>query len=401
MNGWLNSLVDKTVQCWGCGVFDRLFQVVSAAGAAMYDSMARFGLVLLVVFIAFYIMYSVWKNLGKAEDYTYQKAFKPVLVNSLLVVALLSTGVFFPRFVTTITIEPVADMTLLYTQTMLHKTTEDIEAQIKYIPQNMPEDGFYRPQLRDKIIELIKTATTQFQAMIKLGILVMDKAFSWSAFFGIGALVKHIILFLMGLTLVWGFFRLFIKFCFYFVDIIVALSFFAFFFPLGLVFFVFKNSDSAGWVKKMGDKIAPQLLKDAVGSVITLGTVVITYVVIMVLVARFVAGTEAGGTELVNQILSGGDIFAGSLADDDMVTLTLSGIIVLMYVVRFLADQIGEVAKSIVDAFGVKDIAKIDLKGTLGEHLGNEAVAQANKLSAGAKRVFNNLTKEDKEEEKK
>jgi len=398
VNGWLNSLVDKTVQCWGCGVFDSLFQVVSAAGAAMYDAMARFGMILLAVFIAFYMLYAVWKNMNKAEDFTYQKTFKPVLINSLLVVALLSTGVFFPRFVTTITMEPVADMTLLYTQTMLHKTSEDVEAQVKYTPKTMSKDGFYRPQLRDKIIELIKTGTTQFQAMIKLGLLVMDKAFSWSAFFGIGALVKHIILFLMGLTLVWGFFRLFIKFCFYFVDIIVALSFFAFFFPLSLVFFVFKNSDSPDWVKKMGNKISPQLLRDAIGSIITLGTVVITYVVIMVLVSRFVAGTEEGGTELVNQILSGGDIFAGSLNDDDMVALTMTGIIVLMYVVRFLADQIDEIAKSIVEAFGVKDIAKIDLKGTLGEHLGNEAMAQANKLAAGAKRVVNNLMQPDKKE---
>ncbi|MCL2018008.1 MAG: hypothetical protein FWG80_04550 [Alphaproteobacteria bacterium] len=398
MTGWLNRFSEFTLaQCWGCGVFDRLFQIVSKAGAALYNSMAEFGMVILAIFIALYVLYAVWKNLKKGgEDFTYQKSVKPVLINSLIVVTLLSTGVFFPRFITTVTMEPVASMTLLYSQAMLNKTAEEVETRISYSPESMNDDGFYRPQLRDKIILLIKTVTTQFQAMITLGLYVMDSAFSWQAITGIGTLIKHIIMFIMGLTLTWGFLKLFVKFCFYFIDVIVALSFFAFFFPLGLVFFVFRNSDPPGWVKSLGQKIAPKMLKDAMGSIITLGTVVITYVVILVLISRFIAGTETAGTELVNQILNNEDIFSNSLTEDDAVTMTLAGSIVLMYIVQFLASQVNEIAKSIVESFGIQDMAKTDLKGTDGESLGDMTLSSGEKLLKGGKRVASNLFSKEK-----
>lgn len=383
MANWIDSFVDAGVQCWGCEVFDSLFQVVSAAGAALYDRMAQFGMILLAVFIAFYVLYSVWTNLSKgAEDFTYQKYFKPVLINSLLVVALLGAGVWLPRFVTSITMEPVADITLLYTQSMLNKTPGEINEKVPYESAQMPEDGFYRPQLRDKILELIRTSTTQFQAMIKLGLHVMDGAFKWSAITGIGALVKHVIMFFMGLALVWGFFKLFVKFCFYFVDIIISLSFFAFFFPLGLVFFVFRNPESAGWVKDLGKKIAPGMLKSAIGSIVTLATVVITYVVIMVLMARFLANSDVGGTELANQIMSGsGDIYAAGLDADNMAMMTLMGCIVLLYVVQFIAGQINKVAKDVIDTFGIE--AKADLEGTVGDALGKDALALTGNIVKG------------------
>ena len=379
---WMSNLVDSSVQCWGCSIFDRLFQVISAAAAAMYSRMATFGLIMLLVFIAFYVLYAFWKNIESGgKDSMYQEYIKPVIINSVVVISLLGAGVFFPRMITTVTLEPVADMTLMYTQAMLQKTSEEIEAKVPYTPQPMPEDGFYRPQLRDKIIELIKTSTTQFQAMIKLGLVIMDGAFSWGALYGIGALIKHIIMFAAGLALAWGFIKLFVKFCFYFVDVIVALTFFAFFFPLGLVFFVFKDSKAAQWVKDIGNNIAPGMLKDAINSIVTLATVIITYVVIMVMITKFFAANDTGGPELLKQILSG-EIYSGDLSDDNLATMNLAGLIVLMYVVQYLAEQIGEVTKEVTNTFGLEGP-----KAERGDMLGEQTMTIAGNVWENTKKA--------------
>lgn len=401
----LKSFTDSTVQCWGCGVFDRLFQVVSAAAAAMYSEMATLALIILCAFIAFYVFYAVMQNLaGGGKDSMYQEYIKPVAINSIVVVALLGMGVMFPRMITTVTLEPVASMTLIYSRTMLNKTAEETETLVPYSPMPMADDGFYRPQLRDRITDLMKTSTTQFQSMIKLGLMIMDKAFTWKALLGIGALIKHIVMLAMGFALVWGFFKLFVQFCFYFVDVIIALTFFAFFFPLGLVFFVFKDSKAADWVKNLGKNIAPGMLQTAIGAIVTLATVVVTYVVIMVLIARFFATNDAGGVELANQIMSG-DIFASDLSDDNLATMTLAGIIVLMYVVQFLAGQINQVAQTVIDSFGLKDFAKVDMKGSMGEQLGNDALKISENVLGSFKKtgkiVYEGITGKTPEGEKK
>ena len=253
MNGFMNSLVDSSVQCWGCPVFDRLFQIVSDAAAAVYDQFVIFCAILFCVLFAFYVINAVWKNMkGGVTDPFYQKSLKPVLINSLVALAFLSMGIVMPRFVTTITFEPVANIALIYTQSMLKTNPDTVNERITYQPMEMSDDGFYRPELRDTIIMLMKTTITQFQSYMKLGIAVMDKAFSLDALLGIGALIKHIILFFIGLYLFYGFFKLFIRFCFYFADIIVAMTFFAFFFPLSLILVAFKGGDAPGWLSSLG-----------------------------------------------------------------------------------------------------------------------------------------------------
>lgn len=366
---WLSHFVENTTQrCWGCEMFDRLFGVVSSAAAALYGYMTILAIVLLAVFVAFYILYSVWKNLSDgAKDFTYRKYLKPVVINSLVVFAMLSTGAFFPRLVTRLTIEPVSQITLLYSEAMLNKTAGQVDMLVEYEPAPMEDDGFYRPELRDAVIRLIKTSTTQFQAMMTMGLHIMDGAFSWSALTGIGALAKHALMFFIGLALTWGFFKLFVRFCFYFVDVIINLSMFAFFFPLGLAFFVFRNSESAGWVKQLGQSIAPGMLKNVINSIVTLATVTITYIIIMVLISRFFAGDAVDGEALATAVLNG-DIFKGDISSDNIVAMTLSGVIVLIYVVQFLSDRIGKVTEMITKTFGV-DPAKPDAGDALGGDL--------------------------------
>jgi len=112
MNDWINPIVDSTVQCWGCPVFDRLFQVISIAAAAVYDKFVFFCAVLFCILFAFFAISAVWKNIrGGASDPFYTKSIQPVIINSLVAFAFLSLGVMLPRMVTTITFEPVAQIT--------------------------------------------------------------------------------------------------------------------------------------------------------------------------------------------------------------------------------------------------------------------------------------------------
>jgi hypothetical protein len=367
MDSLIDYMVGKTAQCWSCPVFDRLFQVISAAAGAVYGKMAVLAAVLLGVFIAFYVLYSVVQNMKSDNpDPAYQKYLKPVMINSLFVIGILGLGVMVPRFVTQVTFEPVANMTLAYTQSMLNTDAAKVDGKVEYKPERMPDDGFYRPELRDSIIQLMKTSITQFQAMMTLGMVIMDHAFSWRALLGIGAVAKHLMLFFMGLYIAWSFFKLFIKFCFYFADVVIDLTFFAFFFPLMLTLWVFRNSESAGWVKELGGKITPAFFKNVINSIVSLATVVITYVVIMVIIAKFLEGRDGGG-ELARKVMDG-SIFAGDLSDDNLAMVTLGGCLVLAYVVQYLAENIKQVSSMILKAFDVEE------RHSVGEGLGEDAL---------------------------
>lgn len=401
MNGWVNPIIDGTVQCWGCPVFDRLFQVISSAAAGVYRQFSLFCILIFCLILAFYILFSVWKNLrGGGTDPFYQKSIKPVLINSLFVFALLGLGLYLPRFISTITFEPVAQMTLTYTQSMVNTNDETVNQKVSYQPQRMDESGFFRPQLRDTIIMLMKTTITQFQSYMKLGIAIMDKAFSWGALTGIGALVKHIIMFFMGLYLVYQFFKIFIKFCFYFVDVIVAMTFFAFFLPLSVVMFAFKNSDGPEWIKSIGSSLGMGQIKNVINAVISLASAVITYTVIMVIIAKFFSVSGASTTDLM-QMITSGQIFAGALSDDNLAAMTLTGSIVLVYVINFLADQITNVTKMVMGAFDIKEE-----KPALGEEMGNNMLKLTENIvktvkDVGSAVISGGENKEEKKDEKK
>ncbi|MDR2412990.1 MAG: hypothetical protein LBD50_02135 [Rickettsiales bacterium] len=397
MNGWMNSLIDSSMKCWGCPVFDRLFQVISAAAAALYRQFSLFCILIFCLILAFYILYAVWKNISTgAKDPMYQKYIKPVLINSLFVFALLGMGVALPRFITTITFEPVADITLTYTQSMIKIDSDTVEEKIPYQPEAMSDDGFYRPALRDKIILLMKTTITQFQSYMELGIAIMDEAFSLSALLGIGALIKHILMFFVGLYLLYGFFKIFIKFCFYFVDVIVAMTFFAFFFPLSLAMFAFKNSEAPDWVKKLGGDLGAGQFKSVVNAIVSLASAVLTYTVIIGIIAKFFSDPDADTAELMNKITSG-EIFDVALSDDKLEALTIGSCFVLIYVAEFLASQIGEVTKMVMSAFDVQENNK------LSEEMGENALKLTGIVLTTVKNAGKTIISggEKKEEEKK
>lgn len=385
MNGFMNSLVDNTVQCWGCPVFDRLFQIVSNAAAAVYDQFVLFCAILFCVLFAFYVVNAVWKNMkDNISDPFYQKSIKPVFINSIVALIFLSMGVMLPRFITRITFEPVADITLIYTQSMLKTDSSVVAEKVTYQPEEMSDDGFYRPELRNKIIMLMKTTITQFQSYMKLGIAVMDKAFSLEALLGIGSLIKHIILFFIGLYLFYGFFKLFIRFCFYFADIIVAMTFFAFFFPLSLILVAFKGGNAPAWISSLGKNVGTGQFKKLINSIIALASAVLTYTVIMVIIAKFFSAPGQSAAEIM-ELITTGQVFEGDLSGDNLAAMTLGGCIILVYVLNFIYAQIPQVTSMVLDSFGVS------AENKLSEQLADDAMKLTTNIVNAAKSIGKNI----------
>ena len=367
MTGIMSNFVDKTIQCYGCPIFDRLFQIVSSAAASIYNRMAYLMAIIFCVLFAFFVLNAVWQNIkGDAKDPWYQKSVRPVIINSLVALTFLFMGVALPRTVTQITFEPTADIAIVYTQSMLNIDPEIVNERVTYQPIQISDDGFFRPQLRDKIIMLMKTTITQFQSYMKLGIAVMDSAFTWRALLGIGTLIKHIILFFIGLYIFYGFFKLFFRFCCYFADIIVAMTMFAFFFPLSLILVAFRGAENVpSWISGLGKNVGVNQMKNLINAIVALGAAVITYTVIMVIIAKFFASPDASTTDIMNAITTG-KIFDVDLSDDNIASLTITGTVVLVYVIDFIQKEIPNVSKMILSAFNVQS------KNDLSEQLAND-----------------------------
>lgn len=385
MNRLVNSFVESTVQCWGCEVFDRLFQIVSNAAAAVYDKFVIFCAILFCVLFAFYLINAVWKNFkGGITDPLYQKSLKPLFINSLVSLTFLSMGVVLPRFITTITFEPVANITVIYTQSMLQTNPDEVNEHVTYQPAKIEDDGFYRPQLRDSIVMLMKTTITQFQSYMKLGIAVMDKAFSLSALLSISSLIKHIILFFIGMYLFIGIFKLFLRFCFYFADIIVAMTFFAFFFPLSLILVAFKGDNAPKWMSGLGKDVGTNQFKKLIDSIVALAAAVLTYTVIMVILAKFFAEPGQSAGDIMNMITSG-EIYSDELSEENLQAMTLGGCVVLVYVLNFIYGQIPQVTSMVLSSFGVSSENK------LSEQLANDAMQLTNDVLNVVKQAGKNI----------
>lgn len=403
MNNIANNLIDGVVQCYGCPIFDRLFQIVSSAAAAVYNKMAFLATLIFCILFAFFVINAVWQNIKKdMPDPWYQKSVRPVIINSLIALTFLWMGVGLPRLITQTTFEPVAQISLIYTQSMLNIDDTIVNERVTYQPIKMADNGFFRPQLRNKIIMLMKTTITQFQSYMKLGIAVMDTAFSWRALLGIGSLVKHVILLFIGMYIFWGFFKLFFRFCCYFADIIIAMTLFAFFFPLSLVLIAFRGADNVpSWISGLGKEIGINQFKTLIYSIIALASAVITYTVIMVIIAKFFATPDISVNDIMTAITTG-NVFDADLSDDNLATLTVMGTVVLVYVINFLTDKklISEVTSMVLSAFNVKEENK------LSEQLANDAMQLTSDMfnlvkKTGAAIISSGEKKEDKKEDKK
>ncbi|MBO7509446.1 MAG: hypothetical protein J6T57_04200 [Alphaproteobacteria bacterium] len=380
----MNNFVDNAVQCWGCGVFDNLFRVVSTAGAAVYQRVANICFIIFVALFVFYVIWAVWKHVNPkkpdASDPLYMKTIGHVVINSLFALTLLGFGVAVPRLITRVTFEPVAHVTLIYSEALLKTNTDLVNVRVDYTPKKMQDNGFYRPELRDTIVSIMKTTITVFQSFMKLGIAVMDKAFTWVNIFSVGDIFRHIIIFMAGLYLFYGFFKFFLRFCFYFVDVIVAMAMFAFLFPIGLVMMSFRGGDMPEWMSSLGKGLGTDQLKKLINAIITLGAAVITYLVIMVILSRFFSDAGTSVDKLMDAITSG-EVMANDLSDANFATLTLTGLIVLLYVMNYIYAQVPRVTKMVLDTFGVKE------ENALSEQMANDAEKLVGLVVNGVKSV--------------
>lgn len=362
MNEIVNPFIESVTQCWGCAVFDNLFQVVSKAGAAVYEKISDICFVIFGALFAFYVIWAVFKSLNPKKpdvsDKYYSKTVIRVVINSLFALALLGIGVGFPRFITRITFEPVANVALVYSQSVMNTNSEFVDQHVTYRVESMPDTGLYRPQLRDTIIDIMKTTVTLFQNYMKLGIAVMDSAFTWSTIDSIAAIFRNLIMFFLGLYLFYGFFKFFIRFCFYFVDVIVAMAMFAFMFPLGLVMMSFRGGDMPEWMSSLGKGLGTNQIKKLINAIITLASAVITYMVIMVIITRFFSDSGVSISELMNAITSG-KVMDSDLSHSNLATMTLGGMVILVYVLNYINSQIPNVSKAILGLFGVSEENKL------------------------------------------
>lgn len=385
MNNVMNSFVEHVTQCWGCDVFDNLFRVVSNAGAVVYTKVANICFAIFAVLFVFYVIWAVWKTLNPKKpdtsDPMYTKSVVRVVINSLFALTLLGLGVGVPRFITRITFEPVADITLIYTQSILKTTPEFVEEHVRSAPlQKISDDGFYRPELRTKIIEIMKTTIVLFQSYMKLGIAVIDKSFTWSEMPTIGAIFRHILYFFVGIYLFYGFLKFFLRFCFYFVDVIINMAMFAFLFPIALMMMSFRGGEMPEWMSSLGKGLGTNQLKKVINSIVALGAAVITYIVVMVIIARFFTDSGTTVNELMDAIMSG-NIFASDLSDDNLASITLVGMIVLVYVLNYIYKQIPEVSKMILATFGVSE------ENNMSEQMANDAEKLVGLITNGIKSV--------------
>ncbi|MCR4917381.1 MAG: hypothetical protein K5912_00355 [Alphaproteobacteria bacterium] len=382
MNEFINTLIGNTTQCWGCGIFDNLFTVVSEAGSAVYDKLAYLCFILFAVIFGFYVFWALWQHVNPKKpdtsDKMYMKTVGRVFISALFALTLLAAGTSVPRFVSNVTFEPVADMAVVYSHAMLNTNEEKVNAKVQYTPKTMNDDGIFSNRLKDRIVLLMKTTTTQFQSYMGFGAAIMEKAFDWSGMFRIGGLLTHLIIFIIGLFVFYNFFKLFLRFCFYFVDVIVAMGMFAFFFPVALMLFAFRGAPGPNWLSGLGKGLGTDQIKNLINAIVTLVAVIITYTVMNLIISRFFV--DSSEQDLMRAITSG-DIFSYDLSDDKFAAMSLGTAIVLIYVFNFLYEKIPEVSKMILSVFGVSE--------SKGES--EKLAADANKLfgltTAGAKTI--------------
>ena len=212
----------------------------------------------------------------------------------------------------------------------------------------------------------------------------MDRAFSWKDIYGVSDIFRHILIFFVGLYLFYGFFKLFLRFCFYFVDVIIAMAMFAFLFPIALMMMSFRGGDMPAWMSSLGKGLGANQIKKLINAIITLASAVITYMVILVIIARFFTDSGTSVNELMDAITSG-KVLDSDLSESNLSTLTLGGTVLLVYVLNYIYSMIPQISKMILNTFGVEEENK------LSEQMANDAEKLVGIVTSGLKTVGNTI----------
>ena len=229
---------------------------------------------------------------------------------------------------------------------------------------------------------------------MKLGVALLDAGLSWSMFFGIGAFIKHILLAFIGLYLFWAFFKMFFRFLCYFADVIIAMAMFAFFFPLSMVttaFNVSKDEDPwTSWIKSFGKGVGVDQIKSMISAIISLGVAVITYTVILVIISRFFADPTDGTDNFDNLVTAvlDGRVFSSDVTVANQYDFSLSSIIVLVFVLDFIYQNIPSITTMILKMFDAPT-PKNDAGDAMAKNLMGATKDMINVVKNTAKTVVN------------
>jgi hypothetical protein len=384
MQEFADSLIVSGTQCWTCPVFDKLFTIISNTAGAAYKKLAFFGVIIFCVMFAFYILNAVWENIKSgSSDSFFQKSVKPVVIKALVALTLLSAGLMVPRLISTVTFEPVAQITLAYSKSML---PEGYPVNDVYVSEEQDGDqAFFTPKLRSTLLQLIKTSITNFQVYIQLGVDIINSAFAIETLLGIGTIIKHMIVFFIGIFLTYNFAKLFIKYSFCFMDIIVAMAMFAFFFPLSIILFIFKDAQSApGWMKKLGSELGGGQIKKLVNAIVSVGATILTYTIIMVIIGGFLNLQGTTTESFADDTIA---LFNFDLDHSTAMQITLAGAIVLVYIINYIEQQIPQITKKILSTFGLSQ--EDSLSKEMGENAWKLTTIVAEKTKNIAKTIIN------------
>jgi hypothetical protein len=377
MQGLANTFIDKVAQCWTCPVFDNLFAVISDTAAALYERLSFFSVIIFSVLFCFYVLNVVWTNIkDDMKDPLYQKTLKPVLLKSVMVLSLLSLGLTVPRVISKITFEPVAIVTLEFSKTML---PEDYKIPDNYSAIKLNEDGFFSPELRDTILQILQTSVANFQVFIKLGFAIIDAAFSFPTRIEVWLIIKRLLIVFIGLFLTYNFAKLFIQYSFCFMDIILAMAMFAFFFPLSLVLFIFRGAaDLPGWMKNLGKDLGGNQIKQLINAIVSVAATILTYTIILLIIRGYLNGYELNAESIPTITES---ILKFDLDNPNVTQLTFSGSIVLVFVLNYLKGKLPDITNEIMSTFGLKQEDK------LSKEMGNNALELTSLVMNQAKKL--------------
>lgn len=344
-----NTLIDSAVQCWACPIFDNLFAVVSNSAAAIYERLSIFSVIIFSILFAFYILNAFWQNTKSGmSDPFFHKSLKPVLIKSVMVLSLFALGLNVPRLISKITFEPVATVTLEFSKVILPDSPNIPD---DYQKLKLNDTGFFNPELHDTIVKILQTSVASFQVYIKMGINIVGSVFTFPERIDIGSIVKRILVLFIGLVLTYYFVRWFIQYSFCFIDIIVAMAMFAFFFPLSLVLFIFQGaSDLPDWMKNLGKTFGGQQIKKLINAIVSVVATILTYTIIILLIHGYIYGHNIDADSMQNAATS---IMNFDLDNAGAVQITFFGLIVLVFVLNYLTKQIPNITKEIMSVFGV------------------------------------------------
>jgi hypothetical protein len=122
--------------------------------------------------------------------------------------------------------------------------------------------------------------------------------------------------------------------------------------------FVFKDAEHVPeFIKNIANTVGKDQIKNLINAIVTLGSVVMVYTMIMIIIARFFSSSDVSYEQLMNAI-SSGVVYENDLSSENLEAITFTSMLALLYVLDYISNQIPQVSKQILSAFGVSETTK-------------------------------------------